>query len=189
MLKHGAFSGEPKTIWLTEAHVPDRRMRIVDDFSFTDPAGKVWPAPAGYDGLNGASIPRALWSLVGSPYTGDYRRAAIVHDYACDFGADRRAADRMFYHACRAGECSVVQATLLYIGVRIGAWLGSFMTLNERNESVTLGPRISRTRAESDMESLYQQVTNDILVAGELDDPAALEPLVDQSIHKIAALF
>jgi hypothetical protein len=27
-------------------------------------------------------------------------------------------ADRMFFHACRAGGCSTVEATLLYLGVR-----------------------------------------------------------------------
>src|SRR5437762_1448508 len=32
----------------------------------------------------------------------------------------RRKAHRMFYHACRAGGCSIPEATLLYIGVRIG---------------------------------------------------------------------
>lgn len=188
MFNQGNFSGEPKTIWLTESGVPDRRMRVLEDFSFSDPTEKVWPAPAGYDGLNGASIPRALWSLVGSPYTGDYRRAAIVHDYACDVGINRKDADRMFYHACRAGGCGVVQATLLYIGVRIGAWLGSLGSLHALNESVPFGPRISRTKAEIDLEAFYQQVAHEVLFVGEVDDPLKLEPLVDGSIHKVAAL-
>ena len=63
--------------------------------------------------MDGASIPRALWTLVGSPYRGDYRRASIVHDQACDDAHGdkdkRRAADRMFYHACREGGCNINQ--------------------------------------------------------------------------------
>jgi hypothetical protein len=71
----------------------------------------------------GTTTHRALWSTVGSPYTGDYRRASIVHDVACnDPAVPRRDADKMFYTACQAGGCSVVQAALLYAGVRIGAW-------------------------------------------------------------------
>lgn len=30
---------------------------------------------------DGASIPRLLWTLVGSPWSGDYVQAAVVHDY------------------------------------------------------------------------------------------------------------
>src|SRR5262249_47392881 len=96
-MSHGQFSGEPETLWLTQEGTDDRQMRILQDFSFKDPSSKKWPAPVG-SVIDGASIPRALWTLVGSPYTGDYRRASIVHDVACDeAGGDkkkRRAADR-----------------------------------------------------------------------------------------------
>ena len=99
MSKHGDFSGEPETRWLTEPNDPDRRMNLLRDFAFTDPEGKAWAVPAGYDKMDGASIPRALWTLVGSPYTGDYRRASIVHDRACDEAHGdkdkRRAADHV----------------------------------------------------------------------------------------------
>src|SRR5437762_1199820 len=44
---HGHFSGEPEAVWLTEDGTPDRRMKILHDFSFTDPRSRVWEAPAG----------------------------------------------------------------------------------------------------------------------------------------------
>lgn len=119
---YGSFSGNPKTEWL-----PDNRdMRLLEDFSFTDPDGRVWLAPEGAI-INGASIPALVWDSVGSPYVGDYRRASIVHDVACDtsdMGAfpSRKDADVMFFHACRAGGCSSLKARVLYIGVRVGAW-------------------------------------------------------------------
>jgi hypothetical protein len=118
MGSHGEFSADPRAIWLTEEE-PDRRMQLLSEFWFRDPDGRTWEAPLNYR-IDGASIPRALWTLVGSPYTGDYRRASVVHDKACDDAkgnnAARREADRMFYHACRAGGCGVKEATLLYIG-------------------------------------------------------------------------
>jgi len=116
----GNFSGTPKTEWLTEPD-GDRNMRLLEDFYYEDPTGKRWTAYAGSI-INGASIPKELWSSVGSPYTGNYRRASIVHDVACrDSTIPRTQTDEMFYFACLAGGCSVLQAKLLYAGVRIGA--------------------------------------------------------------------
>jgi hypothetical protein len=122
MANHGSFSGNPKTEWLVDANGDDRDMKLLEDFSYTDPAGRLWLAPKGST-VNGASIPRPLWSTVGSPYTDDYRQASIVHDVACNTPEiSRKEADVMFFHACRAGGCSPRQARILYAGVRIGAW-------------------------------------------------------------------
>lgn len=122
MSRHGTFTGNPRAEWLIDAQGDDRDMKLLDDFAFTDPQARVWPAPKGAI-INGASIPNALWALVGSPYTGDYRRASVVHDVACGTpGVSRKEADVMFYHACRAGGCGAYQARVLYAGVRIGAW-------------------------------------------------------------------
>src|SRR5437867_734231 len=121
MSNHGSFSGNPKTEWLVDSDGADRDMKVIEDFWYIDPDGRTWSAKAGSI-INGASIPRPLWSLVGSPYTDDYRRASIVHDVACnDPAVDRKDADVMFFHACRAGGCSPLQARWLYAGVRIGA--------------------------------------------------------------------
>ncbi len=120
MSNYGSFSDNPQTEWVSNPDEPDRNMKLLRDFSYTDPDGKVWVASAG-DEINGASIPRPLWSTVGSPYTDDYRNASIVHDIAIHRG-DRKAADKMFYYACLAGGCSKTQARVLYLGVRLGTW-------------------------------------------------------------------
>jgi len=136
---YGKFSGNPKTEWLSNATSPDRDMKLLEDFSYTDPNGRIWPAPMG-SVVNGASIPRPLWSLVGSPYTEDYRNASVVHDVACDDPAvDRAEADEMFYYACLAGGCNKGQARALYLGVRVGAHM----------LRGTKGPRSRRGRGPS----------------------------------------
>lgn len=146
-MSFGKFSGNPKTEWLTSAATDDRDMKMLEDFHYDDPAGRRWPAKAG-SVINGASIPTALWSTVGSPYTGDYRLASIVHDVACDDPTvNRKQADEMFYHACLAGGCSKSQARVLYAGVRVGAWSGGFRlpftsrTWSASPELYTLRPR------------------------------------------------
>ncbi len=129
MSNHGLFSGNPKTEWLVDPNGSDRDMSLIEDFWYIDPKGKKWLAPKGSI-INGASIPRPLWSTVGSPYTDDYRRASIVHDVACNDPSVRREdADAMFYEACLAGGCSYLQAKLLYAGVRIGAWASTSFPL------------------------------------------------------------
>ena len=120
------FSGEPVTHWIGE-----RNMRLVEPLSYVDPEGRLWEAPAGSE-INGATIPRALWTSIGAPFVGNYRRATIVHDYFVGelsnplvTPAERKAADRMFYHACRHDGCSRKFAGILYIGVCLGTWIAT----------------------------------------------------------------
>jgi hypothetical protein len=60
-----------------------------------------------------------LWSLVGSPFTGDYVYASIVHDVACDTRTRPwRDTHYMFYLACLAGGTRRGRAKLMYLAVR-----------------------------------------------------------------------
>jgi Protein of unknown function (DUF1353) len=188
---HGEFSGEPEAVWLTEDGTEDRQMKILQDFHFVDLSSKKWRAPAG-SVVDGASIPRALWTIVGSPYTGDYRRASVVHDVACDeAGGDkkkRRAADRMFFHACRAGGCSIWQAILLYLGVRIGAAASEIPAWQAAVATETAGPRIRRTDDELRLERDFQVIADRVLAPGETDDPEEVERRTDEALSVVAGL-
>lgn len=183
------FSGEPNAVWLTSPG-RDRTMRILEDFWFRDRSGKVWEAPAGTV-VDGASIPKPLWSTVGSPYTGDYRRASIVHDLACVLAegssAKRRAADRMFYEACRAGGCSPFEATILYIGVRIGA-LASLVPVWRRAVEAEGRPEIARTPAAARLEADFQIAAELVTGQGTADDPAEIEARTDAALSTVSAL-
>ena len=189
MGKHGTFSGEPVTKWLTEPD-DDRRMELQEEFSFTDPDGKVWLAAKGAT-IDGASIPRPLWSLVGSPYTGDYRRASIVHDVACDDAkndsARREAADRMFFHACREGGCSAEQAMLLYLGVRVGADWSKVTAWKPAMVAHDTGARFQRLATEARMEVDFQHLAEIIRDQGVVDDPQLLEKRVDAVLDPLSA--
>lgn len=184
---HGTFSGDPDAIWLTEK-TPDRRMCLTENFSFTDPKNTKWLTPANYR-VDGASIPRALWSAVGSPYTGDYRRASIVHDKACDDAhgnkVARRAADRMFFHACRAGGCNIRQATILYLGVRIGAWRGLVPAWEPSLASDERGPDVETTPTDQRLLGDFQRIAKIVLSQPETDDPEELEKRTDSAASAI----
>jgi hypothetical protein len=173
------FSDDPMTRWLT-GNGPDRDMVLDRDFWFVDRNNKRWDASKG-EIIDGASIPRALWTLVGSPYTGFYRRASIVHDVACrKAGSDsklRKEADRMFYDACREGGCTIQQATILYIGVRIGAeWGKSAETTPE------LDIRFTANVGHRQIQQEFQAICEDVLMLERTDDIDLIEKQVDDAI-------
>lgn len=188
-MNHGRFSpDEPETCWLTQKNPPDRKMSLIREFWFDDPKKKRWSVPNGYV-IDGASIPRALWTLVGSPYTGNYRRTSIVHDKACDDAAGdqgaRRIADKMFYHACREGGCSVREAILLYIGVRIGAVWPS-IAARLKTESLDQAHPY-RTAEEQRIEADFRLIAEQVLQLGETDNPDKLEARTDKAMRRVLA--
>ena len=94
-----------------------RTGRTLNQIEFTDPDGTVWKAPAGIR-VDGASIPQALWSIVGSPFTGRYRRASVIHDHYC-VTKERNWEDvhRVFYLASRADGVPDSKAKIMYAAV------------------------------------------------------------------------
>jgi len=109
---YGRFLSRPKTEWLE-----DRKMRLLEDFVYVDPKDNAWLAPKGSE-VDGASIPQVFWSWIGSPLTGKYRDASIVHDVAC-IRRDKpyRDVHRMFFDACLAGGVPENDAKRLYYAV------------------------------------------------------------------------
>ena len=115
--KWGFYNGEPVTKWNPDG----RTMTLLTELRYTDPKGNVWVAPIGSI-VDGASIPRYLWSIMGGPFEGRYRNASVLHDVA--YGDKKRPwqdCDRMFYFAMRCSGVSAVEAkTMFYALYRFG---------------------------------------------------------------------
>lgn len=112
------FTGEVVTKWLHHDD-DDRFMELMENFVFTDDNGKEWVAPQGHK-INGASIPEFLWSTVGSPFVGDYRRASVVHDVECDLKREsHKKVHRMFYDAMLCDGVTSFRAKYMYQAVRL----------------------------------------------------------------------
>ena len=109
----GRFEGQVVARWEDDG----RSMTLVEPFAYVDPRQNRWPAPAGAV-VNGASIPRAFWSLIGGPFEGEFRDASVVHDVACET-RDRpwQAVHAMFYEACRCGGVGAIKAKTMYYAV------------------------------------------------------------------------
>lgn len=186
MSKWGKFQGSVEALWLMHDGA-DRDMRVLKGVVYETPNKKRWEAPAG-SVVNGASIPRLLWSVIGSPYVGDYRRASVVHDVACETPkVPRKAADRMFYYACRADGCGWLQAKVLYIGVRIGAWISGDQSLRHLSNAAPLGygPVPVLTPEEHMVLEVYQR---SYYLTEHLEGTDADLDAIDQTVKKSIAL-
>ena len=111
--KYGRFDG-PIRIEL----LPDGRLaRLIDPVRYTDPCGGVWLSPAGAT-IDGASIPKMVWSIVGGPFEGKYRDASVIHDIACaEHSRPWQAVHEVFYFAMLASGTPDWQAKVMYAAV------------------------------------------------------------------------
>jgi Protein of unknown function (DUF1353) len=112
--KWGHYSGYVEARWENDG----RNMVLLSELRYTDPQGVVWIAPAGSE-VDGASIPRSLWSIMGGPFEGKYRNASVLHDVAYDqHNRPWQACDRMFYNAMRCSGVSAPEAGTMYYALR-----------------------------------------------------------------------
>lgn len=158
--QYGSFDGDFIGRFLGNA-----RAVVEAPLTFTDPGGQAWTAPAGVE-VNGASIPRALWSIVGSPFAGAYLRASVIHDHYCvTMERPWRETHLAFWYGCRADGVSKTYANLLYAGV------------------MRFGPRWRRGRGLSSDDAAPQRIEpafdqaefDELLKWVEENDPALLE--------------
>jgi hypothetical protein len=111
------FVGKVIVEWLDDG----RKMKLLKDFAYIDPAGKTWKTPSG-SVIDGASIPRPFWSLIGGPYEENYRRASVVHDFYCEKPYTEPCEDvhKMFYDACITEGVTEIKAKLMYFAILAG---------------------------------------------------------------------
>ena len=92
--------------------------RLVEAFEYIGPDQIDWLVPAGTC-VNGASIPAAFWSFMGSPWTGKYRRASVIHDHFVRVRTRPwETTHRAFYYGMLADGVPGSKAKIMYYAVR-----------------------------------------------------------------------
>ena len=138
----GYYNGSPETRWNPDG----RSMTLLNELRYTDPHGEVWVASAG-SVVDGATVPRVLWTFMGGPFEGRYRNASVLHDVA--YGQRNRPwqdCDRMFYNAMRCSGVSAVQAKTIYYALYRFGWHWRFPI--KRAKPVKVGRKLV-ARAEA----------------------------------------
>lgn len=96
----------------------DRLMEVQKPFGYSDEAGTMWAVPTKAL-VDGASIPRVFWSILGGPWDGRYRDASVVHDWFCAVRImPWQATHRMFYEAMLTSGTDATLAKTMFLAVR-----------------------------------------------------------------------
>lgn len=94
-----------------------RQIELLRPLVFRDVNFETVVVPEGFRS-DGASIPRALWWLMGHPLGGLYRRAAVIHDYECVTKTlPWQYVHNRFYRSMRADGTSHIRAEAMRIAV------------------------------------------------------------------------
>lgn len=190
----GVFEAEPQ---LEVKSNPNGRptFLLLKDFSFLDPNGLSWVVPEGWE-VDGASIPKFAWSIVGGPLSGKYLHASIIHDRYCDTKT-RTAHDthRNFLYGMLANGVSDVKAKTMYWAVRtfgpnwkiVKKRITSGVTNGSgkfKLETVLIDPpSISEDQARNLLENLDTELNIEYL--DELSDLTRIE-LKSQDLQRVA---
>lgn len=100
-----------------------RKRELWQTFSYTNREGIEYTIPKGFS-CDGASIPKVFWSLIGSPFTGRYAKAAWLHDWLYRTQpVSRQEADLLFIEAMKELGVSWLKRKAMHRFVRIFGWL------------------------------------------------------------------
>lgn len=101
--------------------IGERIRKFIAPFEYNNPPVKII-IPIGFKS-DGASIPRLAWSIIGSPWTGKYKYAVVIHDYlTATQTTTRREADRIFLDAMKVLNVSRWKRRVIWLAVRLFGW-------------------------------------------------------------------
>lgn len=113
-----ASAGQGKFVGEIVAALADdgRNLILRQPFGYIDSKGQHWDVPAGTE-TDGASIPQAFW-VAYPPFTGKYRRAAVVHDYFCQIKERSwEETHDVFFDAMLSAGVDLKTAKVMWAGV------------------------------------------------------------------------
>lgn len=118
------YRGELILLDVAESHEDDgdydpghTEFKLLANYTYVDPIYGEITVPQGTV-VNGASIPKEAWDIIGGPWSGRYRNASVIHDYLCEIYAyDSETVHRIFYNAMKADEVPFFKRNLMYYSV------------------------------------------------------------------------
>ena len=153
----GRFIGK----FVAEFGEDGRKVTLQEPYGFVDPFGQEWNVPNGYK-TDGASVPGVLWALY-PPFTGNYRSAAVIHDYYCDTKErDWPDTHKVFYFAMRAAHVDEKTAKIMYGAVYLfGPRWGLGTSPGQRSAPVNATPE-QQERVVKQLQGLIEKENPDL---------------------------
>lgn len=108
---------------LSYDRVNERLRKLTKPFTYVSKRNKIYALPIGFVS-DGASIPKLLWSVIGSPFTGKYEKPVWIHDWNYKTQKIKRnLADKIFYEGMVEERVSLWKRQTMWFGVRVGGWV------------------------------------------------------------------
>ncbi len=96
--------------------------KTLAELSYTTNKGIIHIVPINFI-TDGASIPKLFWSIIGSPFTGLYKKPSLIHDELYSSQKfKRKYADRVFYDGMKDKGVSFWKRKVMYFAVRSCGW-------------------------------------------------------------------
>ena len=102
-----------------ELKIIDENLFILSKDKTVESLGYSITVKKGFD-FDGASIPKWLWSIYGSPLNGNYVVASLIHDglYASQ-KVSKRISDRVFLDIMKQSNVGYLKRTSMYLAVTL----------------------------------------------------------------------
>lgn len=102
-----------------ELEIIDDNLFILSKDKTVESLGYSVTVKKGFD-FDGASIPKWLWSIYGSPLNGNYVVASLIHDglYASQ-KVSKRVSDKIFLDTMKQSNVGYIKRTSMYLAVKM----------------------------------------------------------------------
>lgn len=102
-----------------ELEIIDDNLFILSKDKSVESLGYSVTVKKGFD-FDGASIPKWLWSIYGSPLNGNYVVASLIHDglYASQ-KVTKSVSDKIFLDIMKQSSVGYIKRTSMYLAVRV----------------------------------------------------------------------
>ena len=93
------------------------RWQLIAPFEYRSKIYGNFIVPTGFI-VDGASIPRAVQPIIGSPWSGKYGRPSVLHDWLYHIKHPRKESDLIFLQAMRICKVPYWKRKAMYIALR-----------------------------------------------------------------------
>lgn len=102
-----------------KVNVVDKNVFILLEDVVVESLGYSVTVKKGFD-FDGASIPKWLWSIYGSPLNGNYVVASLIHDglYASQ-KVSKKVSDKIFLDIMKQSNVGYIKRTSMYLAVKM----------------------------------------------------------------------
>lgn len=100
------------------------RWKLIRPFVYNSKIGGKIEAPIDFVS-DGASIPRIVWTIMGSPWSGRYASGSVIHDFLYyKQKLSRKKCDLIFLESMRALGVSWWKRIVIFGSLRMFGWIG-----------------------------------------------------------------